>query len=97
MSSNSSNSSPAVSTRRISFSNARKSQEEFFENLITPERAAELLGLQISTIYNWKYHQKKLNVPEDLFIPFNRRLYLNIEVLKAWITSQRALESKSRR
>lgn len=71
--------------------NKRNKTPKFFENsfeLITPEQAAEMLNLSVTTIYGWKYKSAKLNVPDGLFIKFQRRLYLRIEVLKAWVTSQ---------
>ncbi|TVQ79813.1 MAG: helix-turn-helix domain-containing protein [Bradymonadales bacterium] len=56
--------------------------------MIRPQRAAEILGLSIQTIYDWKYRAKLRKVPESLFIKLNRTLYLRTDVLKEWITSQ---------
>lgn len=64
---------------------------QFFENLpkmIRPKQVAEILGLSIETIYDWKYRAKLKRVPEGLFIKLNRTLYLRTDVLKEWIASQ---------
>lgn len=65
--------------------------ELFFDNLpelVRPEVAATALGLSVKTIYDWRYRQKQLRVPEDLFVKFNRFLYLKTPILRHWITSQ---------
>ncbi len=62
-----------------------------FENqpeLMKPEAVAELMGVSIKTIYDWRYRQKQRKVPMGLFVKFNRLLYLRTEVLKQWILSQ---------
>ena len=64
---------------------------KFFNNL--PEimkvvAVADLLGLSIKTIYDWRYKQKTRNIPNNLFIKINRLLYLRTAVLREWITSQ---------
>jgi len=63
----------------------------FFENLpelLRPERAATVLDVSIKTIYDWRYKHRRYKVPGDLFLKFNRILYLNTKVLKEWIASQ---------
>lgn len=63
----------------------------FFENLpelMKPEAVAELLGVSVKTIYDWRYRQELRRVPKGLFLKFNRLLYLRTEVLKQWILSQ---------
>ncbi len=67
------------------------SETMFFDNLpelVRPEVAASALGLSVKTIYDWRYRQKQLKVPQDLFVKFNRFLYLKTPVLRNWITSQ---------
>ncbi|OFZ21710.1 MAG: hypothetical protein A2X94_15570 [Bdellovibrionales bacterium GWB1_55_8] len=62
-----------------------------FENLpelMKPEAVAEVLGVSVKTIYDWRYRQKLRGVPEGLFLKFNRLLYLRTEVLRQWIASQ---------
>lgn len=64
---------------------------EFFNNLPEIMKAvavADLLGLSIKTIYDWRYKQKTRNIPNNLFIKINRLLYLRTAVLREWITSQ---------
>lgn len=68
-----------------------KSPELFFNNLPEIMKAvavADLLGVSIKTIYDWRYKQKTRNIPNDLFIKINRLLYLRTAVLRKWITSQ---------
>jgi hypothetical protein len=65
--------------------------EKFFNNLPEIMKAvavADLLGISIKTIYDWRYKQKTRNIPNDLFIKINRLLYLRTAVLRKWITSQ---------
>lgn len=68
-----------------------KSSDVFFNNLPEIMKAvavADLLGLSIKTIYDWRYKQKTRNIPIDLFIKINRLLYLRTAVLGKWIASQ---------
>jgi predicted DNA-binding transcriptional regulator AlpA len=61
-----------------------------FDNLpeiLRPSPTAELLGISVNTIYDWKYRGKTRNIPKDLFIKINRSLYIRTEVLKDWIIS----------
>ncbi|MFX3675601.1 MAG: helix-turn-helix domain-containing protein [bacterium] len=65
--------------------------QPFFDNLpeiLRPAAVAELLDVSIKTIYDWRYRQKTRNIPEDLFIKFNRFLYVRTSVLKKWINQQ---------
>ena len=62
-----------------------------FENLpelMKPEAVAQLLGVSVLTIYDWKYRQRLRGAPNGLFIKLNRLLYLRTEVLRQWISSQ---------
>ena len=62
-----------------------------FDNLpklLQPKQVAALLGLKLSTIYDWRYRGDERNVPRDLFYRFNRLLYLRTEVLRDWFASQ---------
>lgn len=68
-----------------------KSPDLFFNNLPEIMKAvtvADLLGVSVKTIYDWRYKQKTRNIPNDLFIKINRLLYLRTAVLRKWITSQ---------
>jgi hypothetical protein len=65
----------------------------FFENLpelLRPEFVASALGISKFTIYDWRYRQDQRGAPKDLFVKFNRHLYLRTSVLKRWIASQNA-------
>jgi hypothetical protein len=65
--------------------------DEFFDNLKGWMRAhdvARTFGISIQTIYSWKAKGKMRNVPDDLFIKFNRHLYVRTDVLRRWISSQ---------
>ncbi len=72
----------------------------FFENLppiLRAEAVAQFLGISIKTIYDWRYRAKIKEVPPNLFIKFNRQLYVQTEALRQWMASQNAdLESTSR-
>jgi len=62
-----------------------------FDNLpklLRPEAVAPLLGLSVSTIYDWRYRCKLRRVPPHLFLKVNRFLYIRTDVLKDWIASQ---------
>jgi len=56
--------------------------------LLKPRDAAKLLGMSISTIYDWHYRGKTRNIPNDLFLKINRSLYIRTDVLKRWIALQ---------
>ncbi len=78
----------AVQTVR---SEAHQERTPIFENLpeiVKPEAVAEVLGVSVKTIYDWRYRQKLRGVPDGLFLKFNRLLYLRTEVLRQWIRSQ---------
>jgi hypothetical protein len=66
--------------------------DTIFQNCIfdlkRPAEIAAQLGISVKTIYDWRYRQRELNVPQDLFVKFNRFLYLKLSVLKNWIASQ---------
>ena len=62
-----------------------------FDNLpelLKPNVVASVLGISKFTIYDWRYRQDQRGAPKDLFVKFNRHLYLRTSVLKRWITSQ---------
>ncbi len=62
-----------------------------FENLpkiLRPEQVASILNRKVETIYDWHYRQKQRKVPKELFLKFNRSLYLRSDILKQWIASQ---------
>lgn len=77
--------------KRYNENSGEKSPDLFFNNLPEIMKAvavADLLGVSIKTIYDWRYKQKTRNIPNDLFIKINRLLYLRTAVLRKWITSQ---------
>ncbi len=61
---------------------------ENLPNILRPTQVASILGLSIKTIYDWHYRQEKRKVPKELFLKFNRSLYLRTDILKQWIASQ---------
>lgn len=68
-----------------------KRDQLLFDNLpeiMRPAIAAEILGVSIKTIYDWRYRQKTRNIPDDLFIKFNRFLYIRTSALKKWMNRQ---------
>jgi hypothetical protein len=65
-----------------------------FHNLpeiLRPDKAAELLGVSIKTIYDWRYRQKTRNIPDDLFFKLNRLLYIRTSALQKWINQQNSV------
>ena len=65
--------------------------DSIFENLpkiLSPEQVGSILNRRIKTIYDWHYRQKQRNVPQGLFVKFNRRLFIRTDILKRWIVSQ---------
>ena len=66
-------------------------REQLFENLpdlLRPEQAASVLGVAVATIYDWRYRLHSNKVPKELFLKFNRFLFLRTDVLRRWIVSQ---------
>lgn len=62
-----------------------------FENLpelLKPEKVASILGISVSTIYDWHYRMRLKKVPQNLFLKFNRLLFIRTNVLRDWIVSQ---------
>jgi predicted DNA-binding transcriptional regulator AlpA len=65
--------------------------DPFFDNLkgwMRPHEVAEKFGISVWTIYRWKNRGKLAGVPEDLFIKFNRSLFVRTDILRLWISSQ---------
>ncbi|MGE0632547.1 MAG: helix-turn-helix domain-containing protein [Pseudobdellovibrionaceae bacterium] len=68
-----------------------ENRDKFFDNLkgwLRPQEVAEIFGISVLTIYSWKCKAKTRKIPEDLFIKFNRQLYVRTDVLQRWISSQ---------
>ena len=66
-----------------------------FDNLpklARPEAVASVLGISVKTIYDWRYRGKRRGVPERLFLRFNRALFIQTDILEAWIASQNPVE-----
>jgi len=64
---------------------------KFFDNLkglLTPQEVGQLLGVSRATIYDWKYRSVIREVPEGLFVKFNRKLFIRTDILRKWILSQ---------
>lgn len=45
-------------------------------------------GYPIKTLYDWKHRPKKYNAPKDLFIKFNRDVFVRLDVLHSWLIAQ---------
>lgn len=64
---------------------------KFFDNLkglLTPQEVGQLLGVSRATIYDWKYRSVIREVPDGLFVKFNRKLFIRTDILRKWILSQ---------
>lgn len=62
--------------------------EALFENfpkLIRPKVLADLLGISVNTIYDWKYRGKTRRIPDNLFIKICGILYVRKDILKEWM------------
>ena len=67
------------------------SSSSIFDNQkgwMRPEEVSSLLGISVRTIYDWRYRPRVANVPEDLFLKFNRQLFIRTDILRAWVFSQ---------
>lgn len=56
--------------------------------LIRLESAAEVIGVSVKTIYDWRYRCKERKIPAGLFVKINRSLLIRTSVLREWIASQ---------
>lgn len=77
----------------VNFPKQEEQGDPFFENLkgwMRPQEVADTFGISVLTIYSWKAKARTRKIPEDLFIKFNRQLYVRTEVLRRWISSQNA-------
>ncbi len=75
----------------LSAASKKNQQDEFFDNLkgwMRAQDVARKFGISIQTIYSWKAKGKLRNVPDDLFVKFNRHLYIRTDVLRRWISQQ---------
>ncbi len=75
----------------INNSEEHDSSESLFKNLpelLRPDVVADLLGISVKTIYDWRYKRKTRNLPEGLFIKINRFLYIRTVELKRLIVTQ---------
>ena len=73
------------------YNKSSSKDDTLFDNLpeiLRPKVAADLLGISIKTVYDWRYRQKTRNIPDDLFIKFNRFLYVRTSALKKWMDQQ---------
>lgn len=65
--------------------------DKFFDNLkswMSPQEVATTFGYSVWTVYRWKNRGRLANVPDGLFVKFNRKLFVRTEVLRHWISSQ---------
>lgn len=63
-----------------------KDSLKFFNNLIRAKQLAEILGISVTTIYDWKYRGQTRNVPPDLFKKLGGTLYVRIDILLNWMS-----------
>lgn len=63
----------------------------FFDNIkkfLRPQEVADMFDMSLQTIYDWKYRPHVRNTPDGLFIKFNGQVYLQTEILVAWVSNQ---------
>jgi predicted DNA-binding transcriptional regulator AlpA len=85
--------SKAINLEADSGLNFKNSPWVFFDNLpelLRPKVAAKVLGVSVSTIYDWKHRQKLKKIPPTIFLKINQMLYLHRNELRKWITSLNA-------
>jgi hypothetical protein len=64
---------------------------QLFDNLpklMRTEQFVEHFGYSRATIYDWRYRGLLRGVPPELFLSFNRRLYIRTDIFMTWIASQ---------
>lgn len=62
-----------------------------FENLpkiVKIKTLAKTLDIAVATIYDWKYRSQMRNIPLELFLKINGRLYIRTDVLNNWLLSR---------
>lgn len=74
------------SNKLYSNSDSIKESLKFFNNLIRAKQLAEVLGISVSTIYDWKYRGQTRKVPPDLFKKLGGTLYVRIDILLNWMS-----------
>ena len=65
--------------------------DKLFDNLpklLRPEAVAPILGISTKTVYDWRYRGHLSHVSKQLFLKFNRFLYVRTDVLRDWIAEQ---------
>lgn len=45
-------------------------------------------GYPIKTLYDWKHRPAKYKAPKDLFLKFNRDVFVRLDVLHSWLIAQ---------
>ena len=64
---------------------------KLFDNqpdLLSPKTVAEIIGLSVTTIYDWKYRSSKYDIPEGMLFKFGRRLKVVKPILIKWLISR---------
>jgi predicted DNA-binding transcriptional regulator AlpA len=68
--------------------NLLKFLETDHKNLIRAHDVAEMMGVSLETVYDWKYRAKKKCIPNGTFVKINEMLFIRSDLLRAWITSK---------
>ena len=64
-----------------------------FENRrgwMRPREVADIFGISVKTVYDWKSRPWRRRTPEDLFVKFNGQLLVRTDILQSWISQQAA-------
>jgi len=62
-----------------------------FENqkgCMSIEEFSSRFGYPVKTLYDWKHRPSKYKAPKDLFIKFNRNVFVRLDVLHSWLIAQ---------
>lgn len=61
---------------------------QFNREIMRANEVAQVMGLSLETIYDWKYRPQKRKIPAGMFMKVNRMLFIQTRVLTSWIDSQ---------
>lgn len=49
---------------------------------------SERFGYPVKTLYDWRHRPGKYKAPKDLFLKFNREIFVRLDVLHSWLVAQ---------
>ncbi len=58
------------------------------KNLIRAHDVAEMMGVSLETVYDWKYRSKRKHIPDGTFVKINEMLFVRSDLLRSWLQSK---------